>query len=93
MNKRGIDAVYWRGIPGDDGRIRVELPDPKQIEIYRRWTPAERLAASSGAASFVRERLRAHLAWEHPDWSASQLRIAVARRILGEPSRDPSVPD
>ncbi len=64
---------------------RIELPHPLQIEAYRRMTPAERLAAGFAATAFVRERLFAHFAHQHPDWTAEQVRQAVARRMLGQP--------
>jgi hypothetical protein len=59
-----------------------ELPDPMVMEILGKKTPEERIALGFAANRAVRERLRAHFAFEHPDWTDEQLNAAVAERML-----------
>ncbi|CAN5783103.1 hypothetical protein BH23GEM3_BH23GEM3_13440 [soil metagenome] len=64
---------------------RIELPHPLQVEVYRRMSSAERLAAGFRSTEFVRGMLRARFTGLHPAWSAEQVEATVARRMLGKP--------
>lgn len=83
MKRRGSDAIDWRGMPGDDGRIHVELPDPLQVEFFKRMSPAERVAAAFGMARFARRFIRANIRGLYPEWTPDQVDTAVAERFLG----------
>ncbi len=61
---------------------RIELLEPEVIRILRQKSPSERIAMAFEANRFVRERLRAHLVRENPDWTDEQLARAIAQRML-----------
>jgi hypothetical protein len=60
----------------------IEFPDAEVVRVLRRLSPGERLQMAYDSNRLVRERLRAHLAHEHPDWSEARLDAAVAERML-----------
>jgi len=62
--------------------LRLEMPDPQLIEVYRKMTPQQRLAAAFSATEMVRSRLEAHVAGSNPAWSMEQVKREVARRLL-----------
>lgn len=64
--------------------LRIERLDPAQAEAYRRMSPAERIEAASATTALVRERLRAHIGSEHPEWPDERVERAVAGRFLGD---------
>lgn len=68
---------------GETREICIELADKAQIEIYRRWTPAQRLAAGAEQTRFVRRMLRSQLKSLNPEWSDEEVEREVARRFLG----------
>jgi hypothetical protein len=62
--------------------------DPRMVPVYRRMTSAERVQAGLAATEMIRDRLRAHFADAHPDWSESEVEAAVAHRLLDTDDRD-----
>lgn len=78
-NRTGI----YHTIGGETREIVVELPDPRQLEIWSRWTPAQRLAAAAAHTRYLRRALAAQLSSLHPDWPPEQVEREVARRHLG----------
>ncbi len=63
-------------------KLRIEQPDPAVVEILRTKTPRERFEMALASNRLVRERLRAHLRHEHPDWGCEEIAAEVARRML-----------
>lgn len=57
-------------------------PDERQIEIYRRMTPAQRLEIGMGLITTAREIKRGALRAQHPDWNESQIEGAVRDAFL-----------
>lgn len=57
--------------------------DSDMVPVYRNMSPEERVQAGLAATELIRDRLRAHLADEHPEWSEGEVESAVARRLLG----------
>src|SRR4051812_48463538 len=47
---------------------RIEVMDDEMAPVYRRKTPAERLAVAHGLWRYARVRLEAAVKWQHPDW-------------------------
>ncbi len=62
--------------------------DPRMVPVYRKMTSAERVQAGLAATELIRDRLRAHFADVHPDWTESEVEVAVARRLLDTHDRD-----
>lgn len=60
----------------------IEIPDAEVVRVLRGKSPGERIQMAYESNRLVRERLRAHLAYEHPDWTEQQLAGAVAERML-----------
>lgn len=60
----------------------IEILDPQVVCALRDKTPAERVEMAFASNRLVRERLHAHLSYEHPDWTETQLLDAVAKRML-----------
>ena len=54
----------------------------RQIEIYRRMTPARRLELGLGLNRAARELKAAALRSQHPDWNDSQVLQAVREAFL-----------
>ena len=63
----------------DDGQI--EVLDDAMVEVLRQKTGAERLAIASRMWTSTRKMLMAHLAQEHPEWSAEEIQRETARRM------------
>ncbi|HEX8242879.1 MAG TPA: hypothetical protein VF541_05275 [Longimicrobium sp.] len=78
-NRTGI----YHTIGGETREIAVELPDRHLLEIWSRWSPAQRLAAAAAHTRYLRRALAAQLASLHPDWAPEQVEREVARRQLG----------
>lgn len=55
--------------------------DARQVEIYRRMTPAQRLAQAMRMNSQMRELMDSGLRVSHPQHSAVERRREIARRI------------
>lgn len=62
--------------------LRLELPDSALVQVYRRMTVTERLAAAFSATALVRARIEAHLRGTRPEWSEAEVQAEVARRWL-----------
>jgi hypothetical protein len=77
-NRTGI----FHTINGETREIVVELPDRRLLEIYSRWTPAQRLQAAADQTRYMLDGLAAQLQSLHPDWTPEQVRCEVARRQL-----------
>jgi hypothetical protein len=60
---------------------RIEVMDEAMAEVFRRKTPAERLAIGFGLWRSARKMLRGQLASLHPEWDAQRLEREVARRL------------
>lgn len=65
---------------------RIEVVDPAMAEVYRRKTPAERIAMICDANETMRLLIAGRLRTVHPDWDDRQIAQEVARRMLGEAS-------
>jgi hypothetical protein len=61
---------------------RIEVMDDAVAEILRRKTPAERIAMGFAANRAVRLVIEGSIRSDHPDWSDSAVRAAVAKRML-----------
>jgi ABC-type transport system involved in cytochrome bd biosynthesis fused ATPase/permease subunit len=61
---------------------RIELLEPEVIRVLQGKTPRERIAMAFESNRLVRERLRAHLAHENPEWTDEQLARVIAQRML-----------
>lgn len=67
---------------------RFSLPDAATTEMYRRMTPAERLARAFRMWRIARNIIRTSIRWEHPDWTKAQVLRETANRIShGESER------
>ena len=54
----------------------------KQVAIYRNMTPQQRLDQAMRMNEEMRELMAAGFRARHPDWTDSQIKKAVAERIL-----------
>ena len=68
-----------RGDPTQDRTM-----NEKQIEIYRRMTPAERLKVAFNLHDFAHKRVMVHLKRNHPNLSEKEINVLTARRFLGD---------
>jgi Rv0078B-related antitoxin len=53
----------------------------KQIEVYRRMRPEERLRVGFELYEMARALARAGIRHQHPDWDEQQIQREVARRF------------
>lgn len=53
----------------------------KQIEVYRRMTPQERLQIGFELYELSRNLVRAGVRHQHPDWTEPQVEQEVVRRF------------
>jgi len=60
----------------------IEIPDAEVVRVLQGLSPGERIQMAYESNRLVRERLRAHLAHEHPDWTSARLDAAIAERML-----------
>lgn len=60
----------------------LQAADARQAAIYRTMTPQARLQQALRMNQAMRRLLAAGLRAEHPEWDESQVRRAMARRIL-----------
>jgi hypothetical protein len=60
---------------------RIEVIDEAMADVFRRKTPAERLAIAFGLWRSARKLLRGQLASLHPEWDVERLDREVARRL------------
>jgi hypothetical protein len=54
----------------------------RQLEIYRRMTPAERLAAAMSLYWSARRMKVAYLRTLHPEWTAEEAEAAAKKAFL-----------
>jgi hypothetical protein len=59
----------------------------EQLEIYRRMTPAQRVAIGCSLHDFAFERVLLDLRRRQPDRSEAEHRREAARRFLGDAAR------
>jgi hypothetical protein len=68
--------------------VAMAIPEHKlaahahQIAIYRAMTPQQRMAQALRMNASMRRLLALGFQSRHPDWTAAQVRRAVADRIL-----------
>jgi len=60
----------------------IRAAHDRQVAIYRAMTPQQRLAQALRMNRTMRELLAAGFRDRHPQWSESQVKRAVADRIL-----------
>jgi hypothetical protein len=65
-----------------DRRIRnIEIVDDQMANLLRSKTEGERFAMIDKFWRFARQMVHGMVVHEHPDWSESQVRREVARRM------------
>jgi hypothetical protein len=64
----------------------IELIDPRVAEIFRRMTPAQRLAQAADLWEFANRVMRASILRDHPAWGETEIRREVHRRLHGAES-------
>lgn len=64
-------------------RGQIEVMDEAMVEVYRRKTPAQRLAVAFGLWSATRQFLLNVVRDQHPNWGDQRVRREVARRMSG----------
>ncbi|MDB6114524.1 MAG: hypothetical protein JWQ62_1469 [Lacunisphaera sp.] len=60
----------------------VSAADARQTDIYRRMTPAQRVAVALGMHDQARALMDAGIRASHPRWSEAERRREIARRTL-----------
>jgi hypothetical protein len=60
----------------------IELLEPKMVEVLRAMSPAQRLERAFDCNRTVRACLAAQFRMRHPEWDETQIRVAVAQRML-----------
>ena len=63
----------------DEGQI--ELMDAAMVEVYRRKTPAQRIAICDSMWRFAEQLTRAGIRHQHPEWSHEQVEREAVRRL------------
>jgi hypothetical protein len=58
--------------------------DARQIEIYRRMKPHEKVAAACGLHDFAHQRVLLYLRRLHPEKSEREIQVETAVRFCGE---------
>jgi hypothetical protein len=64
-----------------------------QVEALRRMSPEKRLAAGAAMSDEVRALVEAGIRARHPEYSATELRAAIARVMLDEGAPRPAQPE
>jgi hypothetical protein len=62
--------------------LRVDRPDPKQVERYRAMTPAERWRQAQAIYEAARALRAAQTRAVHPDWSDARVDAHVRQVFL-----------
>lgn len=70
-----------------------EVMNEQMAEVYRRKTPAERLAIAHDLWRYARLRLLAAVKWQHPDWDDAAVNREVSRRLLRGSGETPKPSD
>ena len=60
----------------------VAAADARQVDIYRRMTPNQRMAVALGMHDQARALMDAGIRALHPQWSETERRREIARRTL-----------
>ncbi len=60
---------------------KIEMVEPEMIEFLRSKTITQRAAMVFDANNTMRSLIAGRLQTEHPDWTADEIRNAVARRM------------
>lgn len=60
------------------------VEEVKQVDVYRRTSPAQRVSAGCGLHDFAHHRLVVHLGRQHPEKTEHEILTMVARRFLGD---------
>jgi hypothetical protein len=60
-----------------------EVVDDVMVELTRKKSAAELTRMASKAFAATRDRIKRHLAKLHPDWTDTQLKEELIRRIHG----------
>jgi isopropylmalate/homocitrate/citramalate synthase len=63
---------------------RVDVADDLIAAVFRKKTPAERIAMIVDAHETARQLARAGIRYHHSDWTEAQVREELARRMLGD---------
>ncbi len=58
--------------------------DPKQFEIYRKMSPAQRLRTGCALHDFAYQRVRFQISRKHPEKSAKEINKLVCKRFLND---------
>ena len=64
------------------GRASVDEVESRQAAIYRAMSPAQRLSEAIRMYRQMESLMDAALRAQHPEWTAKQRRLVIARRIL-----------
>lgn len=62
--------------------VHASAADARQVEIYRRMTPKQRVAVALGMHDQARALMDAGIRASHPHWSEAERRREIARRTL-----------
>lgn len=60
---------------------QIELMDAAMVEVYRRKTPAERIAICDSMWHFAEQITRAGIRQQHPAWGHEQVEQEAVRRL------------
>lgn len=60
---------------------QIEVMDAAMVDVYRRKTPAERIAICDGMWRFAEQVTRAGIRHQYPEWSHDQVEREAVRRL------------
>jgi len=60
---------------------KIEVPDALMVDVLRRKSPSERLRIGFDMWVSVRNMLLTHIRHSHPDWTQTEVKHEVARRM------------
>ena len=63
-------------------RGQIEVVDDAMASVFKKKTPAERLAIGRSLQSGARSILKAHFRQIHPEWDVTTVDRAVSERFL-----------
>jgi len=69
------------GRPRKDRRSRFEMPDPEQLKILARVSPARRVRVMLDAQAFLKATLRARLRRQYPSLSRRELNLKLVQEL------------
>lgn len=76
------DRKLSRADPRDTVAAMDDAPDPLQIAIYRRMTPAQKFAQAQALYWSARALKEAAVRQQHPDWSDDEVKAHVRTIFL-----------